>query len=51
MRDVALLLALLRAAPAAGAHPKRRRTLLVSHFYNEALLLPYWIAHHAVSEM
>ena len=48
MRDVALaLLALLRAAPAAGAQPKRRRTLLVSHFYNEALLLPYWIAHHA----
>ena len=47
MRDVALLLALLRAAPAAGAQPKRRGTLLVSHFYNEALLLPYWIAHHA----
>jgi hypothetical protein len=27
--------------------PQRRPTLLVSHFFNEAMLLPYWIQHHA----
>ena len=25
----------------------RRPVLLISHFYNEELLLPYWIRHHA----
>jgi nucleoside-diphosphate-sugar epimerase len=27
--------------------PQRRPTLLVSHFFNEAMLLPHWIQHHA----
>lgn len=26
---------------------KRRKIVLVSHFFNEELLLPYWIRHHA----
>lgn len=26
---------------------QRPQTLLVTHFYNEELLLPYWILHHA----
>src|SRR3989338_10342568 len=25
----------------------KTETLLISHFYNEEFLLPYWISHHA----
>ncbi|CAF1324836.1 unnamed protein product [Rotaria sordida] len=27
--------------------PPRRRVLLISHFFNEQFLLPFWIRHHA----
>ena len=27
--------------------PKRRKVMLITHFYNEEFLLPYWIRHHA----
>ena len=33
--------------PAVPYASRRRRVMLVSHFYNEALLLPFWIRHHA----
>ena len=33
--------------PAAPFKSRRRRVMLLSHFYNEALLLPFWIRHHA----
>ena len=35
------------APVAPGSIAPRRRTMLISHFYNEAMLLPFWIAHHA----
>lgn len=42
---VVRLLVLLAVAACAGA--RNRPAHLVSHFYNEALLLPHWIRHHA----
>ena len=27
--------------------PKRKQVMLITHFYNEEILLPYWIRHHA----
>ena len=27
--------------------PKRKQVMLITHFYNEEFLLPYWIRHHA----
>ena len=27
--------------------PKRKNVMLITHFYNEEILLPYWIRHHA----
>ena len=35
------------APVAPGSIAPRRRAMLISHFYNEAMLLPFWIAHHA----
>jgi hypothetical protein len=29
------------------ANTKPRKIILISHFYNEELLLPYWVRHHA----
>ena len=34
-------------SPLPAHKPVRKPTLLISHFYNEAVLLPYWIQHHA----
>ena len=31
----------------ASANSTQRRVMLTSHFFNEELLLPYWIRHHA----
>ena len=36
-----------RGADESTGRSARRRVMLISHFYNEALLLPYWIRHHA----
>jgi len=32
---------------AGGVGARRRRVMLLSHFYNEALLLPHFVRHHA----
>lgn len=37
----------LGTAALAPSAARRRRVMLISHFYNEAALLPYFIRHHA----
>ena len=37
----------MRFRPAAPFHSRRPRVMLISHFYNEALLQRFWIRYHA----
>ena len=41
-------LSLMKFRPSkAPSFPRRRRVLLITHFYNEEFLLPFWIRHHS----
>jgi hypothetical protein len=37
----------MRFRPAAPFNSRRPRVMLISHFYNEALLQRFWIRYHA----